>query len=99
MSFNKRINQKLIDNCCHLLARVLAEIVYQSCSSDVRQLYYLKSMLLNFTLSRMNCHSYQHVPYCTRAVVSQDVMPVEHGILETLVRMQYHLVSTDQELR
>lgn len=34
-SFLKLINQGLIDNCCHLLARVLAEIVYQSCTSDV----------------------------------------------------------------
>lgn len=33
--FYKAINQGLIDNCCNLLSRVLAEIVYQSCTSDV----------------------------------------------------------------
>lgn len=33
--FNRQIYQKLVENCCHLLARVLAEIVYQSCSNDV----------------------------------------------------------------
>lgn len=50
-SFNKQTNQKLIDNCCHLLARVLAEIVYQSCSSDV-ELSFLPSRSLHATCSR-----------------------------------------------
>lgn len=31
----KDTNQGLIDNCCHLLARVLAEIVYQTALGDV----------------------------------------------------------------
>uniref|UniRef100_A0A1B0GP35 PHR domain-containing protein n=1 Tax=Phlebotomus papatasi TaxID=29031 RepID=A0A1B0GP35_PHLPP len=30
----RNTNQGLIDNCCHLLARVLAEIVYESCTFD-----------------------------------------------------------------
>lgn len=29
-SINTGIHQKLIDNCCHLLARVLSEIIFQS---------------------------------------------------------------------
>lgn len=32
---SKDFNQGLIDNCCHLLARVLAEIVYQTAIGDV----------------------------------------------------------------
>lgn len=35
-SINANIHQKLIDNCCHLLARVLSEIVYQSSPPEVR---------------------------------------------------------------
>lgn len=34
-SINASIHQKLIDNCCHLLARVLSEIVFQSCPPEV----------------------------------------------------------------
>lgn len=30
-----KVNQGLIDNCCHLLARVLAEIVYHATLSNV----------------------------------------------------------------
>lgn len=50
-SFKKQTNQKLIDNCCNLLARALAEIVYQSCSSDV-ELLFLPSRSLHSTCSR-----------------------------------------------
>lgn len=34
-SSHSNINQQLIDNCCHLLARVMSEIVYQGCSTDI----------------------------------------------------------------
>lgn len=37
MEFDARIHQGLIDNCCLLLKRVLAEIVYQSCMSEIDQ--------------------------------------------------------------
>ena len=33
--YGKDVNQGLINNCCHLLARVLAEIVYQTSVWDV----------------------------------------------------------------
>lgn len=49
--FNQKVNQKLIDNCCHLLARVLAEIVYQSCSSEI-ECSFLPSRSLHVTASR-----------------------------------------------
>ncbi|XP_067640218.1 E3 ubiquitin-protein ligase highwire isoform X3 [Eurosta solidaginis] len=35
----KDINQGLIDNCCHLLARVLAEIVYQTSLGDYDKMF------------------------------------------------------------
>lgn len=35
-SVNTGIHQKLIDNCCHLLTRVLSEIIFQSSPSEVR---------------------------------------------------------------
>ncbi|GAB0089308.1 E3 ubiquitin-protein ligase highwire [Sergentomyia squamirostris] len=34
IEMGRNTNQGLIDNCCHLLARVLAEIVYESCTFD-----------------------------------------------------------------
>lgn len=33
LAVDRSHNQRLIDNCCRLLARVLAEIVYESCST------------------------------------------------------------------
>lgn len=34
----KMSNYNLISNCCFLLSKILAEIVYQSCTADVRKL-------------------------------------------------------------
>lgn len=50
----QQINQKLIDNCCHLLARVLAEIVYQSCAAAAADLEcaFMPSRSLHTTPSR-----------------------------------------------
>ncbi|XP_055684525.1 E3 ubiquitin-protein ligase highwire isoform X1 [Lutzomyia longipalpis] len=42
-------NQGLIDNCCHLLARVLAEIVYESCTFDQFDVALLPSKSLQST--------------------------------------------------
>ncbi|XP_037930259.1 E3 ubiquitin-protein ligase highwire-like [Teleopsis dalmanni] len=36
---SKLINQGLVDNCCHLLARVLAEIVYQTSMYDYDKMF------------------------------------------------------------
>ncbi|XP_011290756.1 E3 ubiquitin-protein ligase highwire [Musca domestica] len=36
---SKDFNQGLIDNCCHLLARVLAEIVYQTAIGDYDKMF------------------------------------------------------------
>lgn len=30
------INQKLIDNCCYLLSRILSELVFQSSTNEVK---------------------------------------------------------------
>lgn len=49
--YGKDINQGLINNCCHLLARVLAEIVYQTSVSDVR-LSNFKIMSMNFCIMK-----------------------------------------------
>lgn len=35
IEYDHSINSGLIDNCCHLLRRVLGEIVYQSCLTEV----------------------------------------------------------------
>ncbi|KAM8720838.1 hypothetical protein ACLKA7_006822 [Drosophila subpalustris] len=45
------INQGLIDNCCHLLARVLAEIVYQTALGEYDKLF-LPPRTLHSTCSR-----------------------------------------------
>ncbi|TDG40226.1 hypothetical protein AWZ03_013349 [Drosophila navojoa] len=45
------INQGLIDNCCHLLARVLAEIVYQTALGEYDKLF-LPPRTLHSTSSR-----------------------------------------------
>lgn len=38
-SSKESVNQGLIDNCCHLLARVLAEIVYQTAMGEYDKLF------------------------------------------------------------
>lgn len=42
-SINTGIHQKLIDNCCHLLTRVLSEIIFQSSPPEV-----ISIILINF---------------------------------------------------
>lgn len=37
-SINTSIHQKLIDNCCYLLARVLSEVVFQSTPPEVSRI-------------------------------------------------------------
>lgn len=51
-SLERFCNQKLIDNCCHLLARVLAEIVYQSCTVETDPL--VPTCMLHTTCSRFS---------------------------------------------
>nr|XP_032288913.1 E3 ubiquitin-protein ligase highwire [Drosophila virilis] len=50
-AFKECINQGLIDNCCHLLARVLAEIVYQTALGEYDKLF-LPPRTLHSTSSR-----------------------------------------------
>ncbi|ALC49441.1 hiw [Drosophila busckii] len=45
------INQGLIDNCCHLLARVLAEIVYQTALGEFDKMF-LQPRALHMTATR-----------------------------------------------
>lgn len=52
-SLERGCNQKLIDNCCHLLARVLAEIVYQSCTVEPDPTL-LPTCMLHTTCSRFS---------------------------------------------
>lgn len=46
---SKDFNQGLIDNCCHLLARVLAEIVYQTAIGDVSYFNYKVIHVTSYT--------------------------------------------------
>lgn len=39
-SIKKSSNDNLISNCCFLLSKILAEIVYQSCTADVSLFFY-----------------------------------------------------------
>lgn len=45
------IHPKLIDSCCHLLARVLSEVIFESNSSEVRipiKISYVLYKIINF---------------------------------------------------
>lgn len=102
ISFNKRINQKLIDNCCHLLARVLAEIVYQSCASDVswigfRQRQTVKRHAHWCYIFRMNYHFLRRERCTVPAVVSRAVTRVAHGTPAISDPMQFRSVSIVRE--
>lgn len=46
-SINSGIHQKLIDNCCHLLTRVLSEIIFQSIPPEVLFFFLMRPMTLN----------------------------------------------------
>lgn len=52
-TLDRGCNQKLIDNCCYLLARVLAEIVYQSCTVEPDPTL-LPTCMLHTTCSRFS---------------------------------------------
>lgn len=66
MAAHKDINQGLTDNCCHLLARVLAEIVYQTTLGDVSSFFILKIQIFIrlFRFSMTKCLCLQEV--CTQ---------------------------------
>lgn len=96
----KSINQGLIDNCCHLLARVLAEIVYQCCAPEVRFIVYkILVFIVILCFFSLIQHWFHYEVFMQPDLVLVAVMSVKHGIQGILVRMLLHLVLIDQELQ
>lgn len=65
-SINTGIHQKLIDNCCHLLARVLSEIIFQS-APEVKLDLFL-NILFGFYWLSFNHADYNRYIYSINAL-------------------------------
>lgn len=106
-SINTGIHQKLIDNCCHLLARVLSEIIFKSAPEvnnkpkcfKLLKFYHLPKKYTFFYRFRTKCYRCHRKAFDQLDVVLHVVIHVAHGILVTLVRMQFVSVSIDLELQ
>lgn len=103
-SINTGIHQKLIDNCCHLLARVLSEIIFQSapevCTHFIWLVYhslffvwYLNSLKIH-QFYRTKIHHYHHKVFDRQDCVLPAVILAVLGIILIFIcKSIFHLLN------